>query len=284
MTFNKIIIEKKIREFLEEDCSFCDISSEFILNEKKTSAKIVAKSSGYVSGLEEIKVVYDILGVDLQLKKKDGKRVEKGETIVLLEGFPRDILLGERVALNLLTHMSAITTSTRFYVDKIKKLGKKTRIACTRKTLPGLRIFEKKAVVLGGGDTHRFSLDDMILLKDTHLRYYDGNVEKLLLDVKANASFSKKIEVELEKVEDVLIAAQNEADIIMLDNMDPDKAKEAINLLTENGLRKKVLIEISGGVDKENLEDYLKCEPDIISTSKITLFPPRNVDFSLRFD
>ena len=183
--------------------------------------------------------------------------------------------------------MSSITTTTRKYVEIIKKAGKNVKIACTRKTLPGLRIFEKKAVYLAGdlADTHRFSLDDMILLKDTHLKYYNGDIEKLLRDVKKKASFSKKIEIEIENVDDVLIAAKNGADIIMLDNMNPDQVKLAIELLKNNNLRKKVLIEVSGGINLENINAYLAQEaPDIISSSELTQFPSEQVDLSLRFD
>ncbi|MGV9171147.1 MAG: carboxylating nicotinate-nucleotide diphosphorylase, partial [Promethearchaeia archaeon] len=192
-------------------------------------------------------------------------------------------LLIERIGLNLLTHMSAITSTTREYVNVIKKMNKRTRIAGTRKTLPGLRIFEKAAIEIGGGDPHRFSLDDMILLKDTHLRYYEGKIEALLKDVKEKASFTKKIEIEIEKVDDVLTAAKNGADIIMLDNMNAKEVKEAIKLLKEHHLREKVLIEISGGINIDNIGSYLEVEPDIISTSHLTQFPSEKVDLSLRF-
>jgi len=150
--------------------------------------------------------------------------------------------------------------------------------------LPGLRIFEKRAVFLGGGDTHRFSLDDMILLKDTHLRYYRGDVANLLKDVKKKASFSKKIEIEVEKVVDVIVAAQNGADIIMLDNMSPDDVEDAIRSLKDNNLRNNVIIELSGNINLDNILDYLRSEPDVISTSKLTLLPSEQVDLSLRFD
>ena len=284
MSYNRIIIERKLREYLEEDCSFQDVSSQIITSNSKTSAKIKAKNKGYVSGLEELKILYEILNVESILKKKDGEKVKKGDIVVELSGSTRDILLGERTILNLITHMSAITTTTRKYVNLIKKSGKNTKIACTRKTIPGLRIFEKKAVELGGGDTHRFSLDDMLLLKDTHLKFYNGDVEKLLSDAKNSASFSKKIEIEIEKIEDVLIAARNGADIIMLDNMTPEHAKEAMGILEENSLRDKVIIEISGGINTQNFEDYLLTEPDIISSGELTLFPTEKLDLSLRFD
>lgn len=284
MSYNKIIIERKLKEFLEEDCVFQDVTSNFIAEDIQKSAKIVAKSKGFISGLAELKILYDILKVETSFKKNDGNEVKKGDIIVELKGNVRNILLGERVGLNLITHMSAITSTTRKYVNSIKDSKKEVRIACTRKTLPGLRIFEKKAVFLGGGDTHRFSLDDMILLKDTHLRYYRGDISNLLTDVKKKASFSKKIEIEVEKVEDVIVAAENGADIIMLDNMSPNDVEKAINSLKENNLRDKVIVELSGNIHLDNILDYLNSEPDVISTSELTLSPSEIVDLSLRFD
>ncbi|MHA1804901.1 MAG: carboxylating nicotinate-nucleotide diphosphorylase [Promethearchaeota archaeon] len=281
--YNTIIIKEKIKQFLIEDCSYKDISS-FILPEKgPVRANIIAKSSGYISGLEELKILYDLLGVTVNLHKNDGDPIKPGEIIALLEGNVHAILLGERVALNLVTHMSAITSTTKKYVTLVENAGKKIKIACTRKTLPGLRIFEKKAVELGGGDPHRFSLDDMILLKDTHLKYYEGDVKRLLFDTMRKVSFTKKIEIEIEKAEDILMAARNGANIIMLDNMPPREVKKAITLLNIKGLRKNVLIEISGGINEDNFEQYLEAEPDIISMGHLTQFPTVHVDLSLRF-
>ncbi len=284
MSYNKIVVEQKIRDFLKEDCMYIDVSSRIIPENAKSSAKIFSKSFGYVSGLEELKILYKILNVSTNFKKKDGEEVNNRDVIVELEGNTRDILLGERTGLNLITHMSAITTTARKYVKIIKDSGKKVKIACTRKTTPGIRIFEKKAAELGFADTHRFCLDDMVLLKDTHLKYYDGEIQRLLTDTKNRNSFSKKIEIEIEKVEDVLAAAMNGADIVMLDNMDPDQVEDAINLLKENNLRNKIIVEVSGGITQENIIDYLLSEPDIISLGIITQFPSEQVDFSLRFD
>jgi len=282
--FNNLILERKIREFLEEDCHFSDISSSIIPESAISSAKIITKSSGYISGLEELNLIYDILNVFVKLVKKDGDRVKKGDVLAHLKGETQSILFGERTALNLLSHMSAITTTTRKYVEIIKNSGKAVKIACTRKTLPGLRIFEKKAVFLGGGETHRFSLDDMILLKDTHLKYYNGNIEEMMIEMKKNASFTKKIEIEIERVEDVLIAAKFGADIIMLDNMNPDQVEDAISTLKRNKVRGTVIIEVSGGITLDNIVDYVIAEPDIISSSELTQFPSEKVDISLRFD
>ncbi len=284
MSYNKILIEEKIKHFLYEDCIFIDVSSKIIPKNAIASAKIFSKGFGYVSGLEELKILYNILNVSTILKKKDGEEVNNGDVLVELKGSARDILLGERTGLNLITHMSAITTTARKYFKIIKDSGKNIKIACTRKTTPGIRIFEKKAAELGFADTHRFSLDDMVLLKDTHLKFYEGKIEKMLSDIKQENSFSKKIEIEIEKVEDVLTAAKSGADIVMLDNMDPDQVEDAINTLKEHNLRDKIIIEISGGITQDNILDYLLPEPDVISLGLITQFPSEQVDFSLRFD
>ena len=285
MKFNPIIIERKIKQFIEEDCNFVDVSSSTSIEDhSESNARIIAKSSGYISGLEEIGILFNLLHISVDFLKKDGEKVTEGDIIVTLKGPTQSILLGERTALNLLTHMSAITTTTHSFVDLIKKTGKKVKIACTRKTLPGLRIFEKKAVYLGGGETHRFSLDDMILLKDTHLRYFNGDVSALLKKVKEKASFTKKIEIEVEKVPDVIKAAKSQADIIMLDNMSPNEVQDAINLLKKNNLRDNVIIEVSANISFDNILDYLTPEPDIISSSEITQFPIEKLDLSLKFD
>ena len=284
--YNKIIIQRKLKEYLEEDCNFIDISALCIPKDTNVSAKIVAKSEGFISGLEELGILYDILKVTINFFKKDGDAFKNGDIIAELRGYARAILMGERVGLNLLRHMSSITSTVKKYVKIMKDSGKNVKIACTRKTLPGLRIFEKKAVLLvgDGADPHRFSLSDMILLKDTHLKYYKGDIAKLLKNMKKQASFTKKIEIEIEKPEEVLIAAKNGADIIMLDNMTPNQVEDAINLLKENDLRDKVIIEVSGGINIENIVDYLQSSPDIISIGELTQFPSEKVDLSLRFD
>jgi len=281
-----VVIKRKLKEFLQEDLNFADVSASVIPEDAETTARIIAKSVGVLSGLEEIKMLFGILHVSATFLKKDGESFKKGDVIVELKGIARSILVGERIALNLLIHMSSITTSTRNYIEMIKNSKKNIKIACTRKTLPGIRIFEKKAVTMAGlgADPHRYSLDDMILLKSNHLKYYKGNVASLLKETIKNASFTKKIEIEIERIEDVLIAARNGADIIMLDNMIPSQVKEAIEILKKNKLRDKVMIEVSGGITKDTILDYANAEPDVISIGELTLFPQNRVDFSLRFD
>lgn len=286
MSYNRIIIERKLREFLEEDCNFLDVSSKFIPEDSISSAKIIAKSNGFISGLEELEILYGILNIKVNLKKRDGNEIKIGDVIAEINGNTRAIVQGERVGLNLITHMSSITSTVKKFVKVIHDSGKEVKIAGTRKTIPNLRIFEKKAVEIGGGDTHRYSLDDMILLKDTHLRFYNGDVKKLLEAVRNSASFSKKVEIEVEEAKDVLIAAQNGADIIMLDNMSPDQVEDAINILKQKNLRNEVIVEVSGGITLDNIADYLVSAnvPNIISSGELTQFPSERVDLSLRFD
>ncbi len=284
MSYNRILIKEKLKKFLIEDNSFIDVSSNAIPKESVSSATIIAKSDGYLSGLEELGILYQLLNVKVIRNKEDGDQIHNGDIFAKIDGESRNILLGERVGLNLMSHMSAITSTTRKFVKIIEDSGKNVKIACTRKTLPGLRLFEKKAVELGGGDTHRFSLDDMVLLKSPHLKFYKGDIVKLLKDVKSRVSFTKKIEIEIENVSDVLIAVKNKADIIMLDNMNPDKVQDAINLLKQEKLRNQVIIEVSGNITQENIFDYLISEPDVISTSVLTQKPTEFVDYSLRFD
>ncbi|MHA2288921.1 MAG: carboxylating nicotinate-nucleotide diphosphorylase [Promethearchaeota archaeon] len=284
MSYNRILIEKKLRKFLVEDNAFVDISSRAIPAGSISSAKIIAKSNGFLAGLEEFEILFHLLKVDVTLKKADGDQILKDDVVAILKGKTKDILLGERVGLNLLSHMSAIATTTQRFVKIIEKSGKNVKIACTRKTLPGLRLFEKKAVEIGKGDTHRFNLDDMVLLKSTHLKFFNGNVGDLLKSTKLKVSFTKKIEVEVEKVEDVITAVKNGADIIMLDNMNPDKVQDAINLLKQKNLRDRVIIEVSGNITHDNIVDYLISEPDIISTSILTQKPTDFVDISLKLD
>ena len=284
MSYNRILIEKKLRRYLIEDSAFIDVSSKSIPTDSISNAKIIAKSDGYLAGLEEFEILFNLIDVNVTLMKKDGDNIHAGDIIAELTGKTVDILRGERVGLNLLSHMSAITTTTRQFFKIIEESGKNVKIACTRKTLPGLRIFEKKAVDLGKGDTHRFNLDDMILLKSTHLKFYQGNVAELLKHMKLKASFTKKIEIEVEKVEDVITAVKNGADIIMLDNMNPDIVQDAMSVLKKENLRNKVIIEVSGNITQDNIVDYLISEPDIISTSILTQKPTEFVDISLQLE
>jgi nicotinate-nucleotide pyrophosphorylase (carboxylating) len=168
--------------------------------------------------------------------------------------------------------MSGIATATRKLTEKIRKAGLKTRVACTRKTAPGLLYFDKKAVLIGGGDTHRLHLDDMILIKDNHVALA-GSVGEAVEKVREKASFSKKIEVEVTRVEDVLAAAEAGVDIIMLDNFSPKQIEKAIRLLKKAGFFGEVLLEASGGIRTKNIIEFASTGVDIVSLGEITDSP-----------
>jgi len=273
------VLFQKFLEWIKEDIPFFDVTSEIIDENKNCRAIILAKKSGIIAGVKIISKFYEKLGIKVKVLKDEGSRVKKGDIILEIIGNARKILMTERVILNLLSHMSGIATVTRDIVEKAKKVNPKIIIAATRKTLPGLRLFEKYAVKIGGGDTHRMSLTDMILIKDNHLKII-GDVEKAIKIAKRLASFTKKIEIEVSSLKDAIKAAKNGADIIMLDNMTPNEIKEVIETLKKLGLREKVLIEASGGITPENVEEYAKTGVDIISLGYLTHSAPA-LDISL---
>ena len=256
-------------EFLEEDLGWGDITTNALIPEETIAeARIISKREGIIAGLEEAGIIYKLLNVDFKPLVKDGERVTKGQIVAELKGSAKSILLGERTALNIMMRMSGIATETSKIVDLAKKINPKLRVACTRKTTPGFRYFEKKAVALGGGDTHRFRLDDMVLIKDNHLCII-GDVRRAVSQARLRSSFTKKIEVEVVDADQAFEAADAGADIIMFDNMSPEEAKKALETLEKRGLREKVLIELSGGITPENVEKYMALDVDIISMGYI---------------
>lgn len=283
---NKTILIAILKKFLEEDLGSGDITSNLIEN-KVVKAKILAKSSGIISGITEVKTLFEIINVKVIESLKDGDRVEKGTIVMKISGDLKDILMAERTALNIMMRMSAITTSTTELISKIRKINPNVRLAATRKTTPGFRYFEKRAVIIGGGDPHRWRLDDMILIKDTHLDACGHKIADLLKKARSESSFSKKVEIEVENSEDAIAAAENGADIIMLDNMNPEMVKTVIDNIkqfTSTHSKPMPLIEVSGNLTNENILEYVKSGVDILSTSQITMFPHLKVDISLKID
>jgi len=165
--------------------------------------------------------------------------------------------------------MSGIASMTRRIVDKVENSGYKTQVACTRKVAPGLLYFDKKAVLVGGGDVHRLRLDDMVLIKDNHLAIA-GDVTRAVKEAKSKGSFSKKIEIEVSTPEEALKAVEANADIIMLDNFSPTQIQKTLELLEKNGLRGRVLIEASGGINEGNVLEFASTGVDILSLGAIT--------------
>lgn len=261
---NYLIVDKIIKDALLEDIPNEDITTNSIIGEESLSTvDLLCKEEGIIAGLLVFKRVFEILeGVEVKLYKKDGDKVYPKEKIAFLKGSTRNILLGERIALNLLQRMSGIATLTNKFVSKLN--GSKTKLLDTRKTTPNLRILEKYSVKIGGGCNHRFNLSDGVMLKDNHISAAGGikNAVKLARD---NASFVRKIEVEVESLEMVKEALEAKADIIMLDNMTLDMASEAIELIGD-----KALTEFSGNVNLDTIEEIGKIGVDYVSVGALT--------------
>jgi len=276
----RFVLEDSIRAFLAEDLGHGDITTDALIDPKTmATGHVVCHEPAVVAGLEEATVMLHQVGCASDAQIKDGEKV-KPETIILRVNGPAYAILNvERTLLNLVSHMSGVATATAELVQLAKKNGSTVRIACTRKTLPGLRYFEKRAVELGGGDTHRLRLDDAVLIKDNHLTIA-GSISETVRKTKARVSFTKKVEVEVTQPNQAVEAAEAGADIVLLDNMKPEAVKKAVALLEAKRLRSRVLVEASGGITKENLAGYAKAGVDIISVGRIT-HSAKSIDMSL---
>ena len=271
-----IPIEDLLR-FVREDAPWGDATSEAVVPDVVCRAVIRAKDTGIVAGLEEARALFEHLGVMVHQRTPDGRPVVPGTTLLELEGRARAILLLERTALNIIGRMSGIATRTREAVDAVRVVSPDVRVAATRKTAPGLRALDKKAVVLGGGDPHRYSLSDMVLIKDNHLALVP--LPEAIRKAKEWSRY-RVVEVEVETARDAVGAAVAGADIILLDNMAPDAVREAVGSLVARGLRERVTIEVSGGVAGGDLAGYAAAGIDIISMGALT-HTVRNFDVSL---
>jgi nicotinate-nucleotide pyrophosphorylase (carboxylating) len=231
-------------------------------------ANIISKDDGVIAGVKVAKIAFESFGIEVFSSIKDGDLVSKGDVVMRVKGNSKDILMLERTVLNILMRMSGIATVTAEMVEKARNVNSNVKIAATRKTTPGFRIFEKMAVEIGGGDAHRFGLGDCVMVKDNHIAVVGDLVKAIRLA--KSASFTKKIEVEVRSVEEALIAAKEGVDVIMLDNFKPWEIEKVITLLEKEGVRKKVLLEVSGGITPENVKEYAKTGVDVISTGYIT--------------
>ena len=261
---NYLLIDKMIKNALNEDIPNEDITTNSIIDkDSKSEIDLICKEEGVIAGLDIFKRVFDILGdVDVKLFKEDGNKVNWYEKIALLRGNTRNLLAGERVALNYLQRMSGIATKTNRFVKKLE--GSNTKLLDTRKTIPNMRNLEKYAVKVGGGCNHRFNLSDGILLKDNHIDAA-GGVKNAIELARKNISFVRKVEVEVENLEMVKEAVEAKADIIMLDNMDLDMAREALAIIN-----KRAIVELSGNVNIDNIGEIGKIGVDYISVGELT--------------
>ncbi|HUT37803.1 MAG TPA: carboxylating nicotinate-nucleotide diphosphorylase [Methanoregula sp.] len=253
--------------FIEEDAPFGDVTSAAVIPDITCNAVIRAEQAGIIAGLKEVSILFSHFGVSVKHLAKDGDVICQNDNLLLLFGDAKKILLVERTALNIIGRMSSIATQTRKMADIVSSVNPHCRIAATRKTCPGFQIFDKKAVQIGGGDPHRMNLSDGILIKDNHLALVP--IRSAIHAVKKVSAY-KKIEVEVETSDDALIAATAGADIIMLDNMSPDQVSQTIALLTREGLRDRILIELSGGINESSLITCAALDVDIISLGFLT--------------
>ena len=261
-----------IESYILEDLGFGDITSDALIDDSLTgTAAIIANEPCVVAGICETEAVFQYFNIKTNALVSDGQSVEKGDIILEVSGSLKSILSAERTALNFLMRMSGIATVTHSISSKLSH----AKVAATRKTTPGFRSFEKKAVILGGGDPHRFCLDDLILIKDNHIAVVGGVAEAVIKAKKF--SFAKKVEVEVESIEDAEAAVKSEADIILLDNMSPEKAAKCYSLI--KSLNSKIIVEVSGTITPETAPLHDECS-DIISLGWIT-HSVRSIQFSL---
>ena len=276
-----MFLDKIIEYMLSEDGGFGDITSNAVVEEGKiVNGHIKSKDNGILAGIDIIRELFEEYGVKVTFWLKDGTRISENDVLMSFKGDARTILLLERTALNLIMRMSGVATVAGHYVNLVE--GHNVRIAGTRKTSPAIGKFDKYALTVGGADTHRFSLDDMVLIKDNHIAAC-GTPLEALLKAKDNVSFSKKIEIEVESLDDAVDCVKNGADIVMLDNMGPKDVDDVINELKKLNIRQNSLIEVSGGITDETVIDYARLGVDIISIGAMT-HSSRSLNFSLKIE
>ena len=266
---------------LEEDEGFGDITSQAVIeDEKEVNAHIISKDDGILAGIGIAGEIFEEYGVEVIFSLDDGCKISRNDLLMSVRGDAKSILLLERTVLNLSMRMSGVASAANRYANLVKDYD--VRIAGTRKTSPAIAKFDKYALKVGGVDTHRFSLDDMVLIKDNHIAVC-GTPLEALLKAKEKTSFSKKIEIEVETLEDAVDCVKNKADIVMLDNMSGEEVKEVIDELEKLNIRQNSLIEVSGGITEDNILDYVEYGVDIISIGALT-HSSRSLNFSLKID
>lgn len=265
----KMQADQLIRMALQEDIASEDVSTNAVMRSAvKGTVDLIAKEDGIIAGLDVYARVFQILDekTEVHFNFKDGDAVKKGDLLATVNGDIRVLLSGERVALNYLQRMSGIAT----YTSQVAKLleGSKVTLLDTRKTTPNCRVFEKYAVRVGGGCNHRYNLSDGVLLKDNHIGAA-GSVAKAVAMAKEYAPFVRKIEIEVETMDQVKEAVEAGADIIMLDNMTPEMMKEAVNFIDG-----RAQTECSGNITKENIQKILETGVDFVSSGALTHSAP----------
>ena len=266
---NKFFVEEHVKNALNEDIGFGDITTEYLTNDDDIlSCSLNTRSDGIFCGKRVFETVFKILSPDINIKFyfNDGDRILKGDKLADINGPARYILMGERTALNYIQRMSGIATETNKYQRAIGEY--KAKIVDTRKTTPGFRAFEKYSVKMGGGSLHRFNLSDCAMIKDNHIKYA-GSLTNAIKKLKQNISHAHKIEVECDTIEQVKEAVNCGADIIMLDNMTLDDMKKCVDFIAC-----RAIVEASGNVTLNSVKEIASAGVDIISSSAIVAKAP----------
>ncbi|AZT90491.1 carboxylating nicotinate-nucleotide diphosphorylase [Caldicellulosiruptor changbaiensis] len=274
---NFLIVDKLIKEALIEDMPYGDITTDLLIPQDSiSSAILIAKEDGILCGIDVAKRVFEILDENIEFEKikSDGEPIKKGDILAKIKGNTRAILKGERLALNLLQRMSGVATVTNRLSQKIK--GYRAIVTDTRKTVPLLRMLDKYGVFVGGGKNHRYSLSDAVLIKDNHIKAV-GSIKEAIKRARENIPHTMKIEVEVRTMNEFEEALEAGADIIMLDHFGLDDMKKAVEAASG-----KALIEASGNITLENIEEIAKTGVDIISVGSIT-HSVKSLDISLDF-
>ena len=261
---NKFFIEEHVKQALQEDIGFGDITTDYLTNEDDMMfCTLNTRTDGILCGKDVFETVFKVLSDKIKIRfyYNDGDEIKKGDKIADIEGPAKYILMGERTALNYIQRMSGISTETRKYQDAIGEY--KAKIVDTRKTTPCFRAFEKYSVKVGGGALHRFNLSDCAMIKDNHIKF-SGSLTKAVERLKKNISHAHKIEVECDNIAQVQEALNCGVDIIMLDNMTPDQMRECVKLIDS-----RAIVEASGNVNLTTVREIASTGVDIISSSAI---------------
>ena len=265
MILNKIYVDNIIKTALLEDINYCDVTTDYLIPaEQEGMAEFVSKADGIVCGTEIAVRVFQILdeNISFEILKKDGEEVKKGDLILTVKGKTAVLLKGERTALNLIQHMSGISTASNKYAKIVE--GTNASIADTRKTLPGLRPLQKYAVMTSGAKNHRYNLSYAAMLKDNHIDAA-GGITAAITKLRSKIGHMTKIEVETRNLDELQEALDAKADIIMLDNMSPELMKKAVEITN-----KRAVLEASGGITDETLRAVAESGVDIISVGALT--------------
>ncbi|MHA2034633.1 MAG: carboxylating nicotinate-nucleotide diphosphorylase [Candidatus Thorarchaeota archaeon] len=272
---------RALQSFLEEDIRSGDLTTQALgpLDTRATGT-VFARSRSIVAGIAEAVAIAEMRGLSHETLAFEGNWVEPGDVVLRLHGAAGTLLTVERVILNIMMRMSGIATKTYRLVERVREIAPHVRVAATRKTTPGFRFFEKSAVVIGGGDPHRYALDDMVLIKNNHITAV-GGIGLAVRTAREYVSFSRKVSCEVRGLDEAIEAVEAGADIVLLDNLPPREIERIVETLKDRGLRERVVLEASGGITEENVEEYAVTGVDVISIGSLT-HSYVSADFNMR--